>query len=156
MLEITIPGSEALQLEYLVLDYNGTLACDGALLAGVADALHQLATQLTVHVVTADTYGQVSAVLDGLPCKLAILSPGHQDAAKRDYVETLGANRCVAIGNGRNDRLMLKRAVLGIAVAQAEGVAVETVLAADVLVPDILAAFGLLLNPTRLIATLRV
>ncbi len=156
MLEIIIPGSEPLQVEHLVLDYNGTLACDGALLAGVADAMHVLAAQLTVHVVTADTYGQVRAVLDGLPCTLFILPPGHQDAAKRGYVETLGANRCVAIGNGRNDRLMLKAAALGIAVVQGDGVAVETVLAADVLVPDILSAFGLLLNPTRLIATLRV
>ncbi len=29
MVEIPIPGHETLQLEHLVLDYNGTLACDG-------------------------------------------------------------------------------------------------------------------------------
>jgi soluble P-type ATPase len=67
----------------------------------------------------------------------------------------LGAHRCVGLGNGRNDRLMLTAAALGIAVMQGEGAAVETLLAAAVAVPDIQVALGLLLNPTRLVATLR-
>jgi soluble P-type ATPase len=61
----------------------------------------------------------------------------------------------VCIGNGRNDRLMLEEAGLGIAVVQREGAAVPTVLAADVLAPDILAALDLLTHPLRLLATLR-
>ena len=35
MIEIDVPGFGALRLEHLVLDYNGTLACDGMLLEGV-------------------------------------------------------------------------------------------------------------------------
>ncbi len=35
MLTITIPGAQALQLEHLVLDFNGTLACDGELLTAL-------------------------------------------------------------------------------------------------------------------------
>jgi hypothetical protein len=31
MLEIVIPGDTTLGLQHLVLDYNGTLACDGAI-----------------------------------------------------------------------------------------------------------------------------
>ena len=54
-----------------------------------------------------------------------------------------------------NDRLMLQVAGLGIVVVQAEGAAVQTVLAADVLSPDILTALDLLLHPLRLVATLR-
>jgi soluble P-type ATPase len=61
----------------------------------------------------------------------------------------------VALGNGRNDRLMLKEAALGIALLQAEGAAVEALLAADVVAPDILVALDLLLAPDGLIATLR-
>ncbi len=37
MLTVSIPGRETLELNYLVLDYNGTIAVDGALLPGVAD-----------------------------------------------------------------------------------------------------------------------
>lgn len=156
MLEIAIPGGQLLVLEHLVADFNGTLAVDGWLLPGVDEALRRLATRLTVHVVTADTFGRTREALAGIPCRLSVLPPEDQDVAKLRYVEGLGLERCVAIGNGRNDRLMLMAAALGIALIQGEGAAVETVQAADVVAPDIGAALGLLLNPTRLIATLRV
>jgi soluble P-type ATPase len=155
MLEITIPGAETLQLDYLVADFNGTLAVDGILLPGVADAFWRLAESLDLHVVTADTYGKARDALAGLPCELVVLPDGGQDLAKRRYVENLGAARCVALGNGRNDRLMLAAAGLGIAVIEAEGVAVDTLLAARVAAPGIEAALGLLLNPKRLVASLR-
>lgn len=156
MLEIAIPGVEILRLEYLVADFNGTLACDGVLLPGVSPALCHLAEKLTLHVVTADTFGNARQVLAGLPCEISILPAGDQDAAKLQYIEALGATRCACIGNGRNDRLMLAAAGLGIVVLQREGAAVETLLAARVVAPDINAALGLLLNPARLVATLRV
>ena len=60
------------------------------------------------------------------------------------------------MGNGRNDRLMLKEAALGVAVMLAEGVFTETLTAADVVCRDILDALNLLTNPLRLVATLRV
>lgn len=156
MLEIAIPGAETLRLEALVADFNGTLARDGSLLPGVAEAFGRLAEHLCLHVVTADTHGGARAALAGLPCRLVVLPQGGQDVAKRRYVESLGAARCVALGNGRNDRLMLAVAGLGIAVLEAEGAAVETLLAARVVAPGIEAALGLLLNPARLVATLRV
>lgn len=155
MLEIAIPGAKTLRLEHLIADYNGTLARDGQLLPDVAEALHRLSATLALHVVTADTFGQARAALAGLPCRLSILEPAGQDLAKETYLKALGAVGCVAIGNGRNDRRMLTAAGLGIAVVQGEGAAVETLLAADVAAPDIQAALGLLLNPQRLIATLR-
>jgi soluble P-type ATPase len=61
-----------------------------------------------------------------------------------------------AIGNGRNDQLMLAAAALGIAVVQEEGAAIESLSAADVVLPDIRSALDLLLFPKRLIATLRL
>jgi len=35
MIEVAVPGFKNLALEYLVLDYNGTLAVDGMLVEGV-------------------------------------------------------------------------------------------------------------------------
>jgi soluble P-type ATPase len=67
----------------------------------------------------------------------------------------LGETQTAAVGNGRNDRLMLKEAALGIVVVQTEGTAVEAMSAADLLVPGILEALDLLLFPRRLKATLR-
>jgi soluble P-type ATPase len=50
---------------------------------------------------------------------------------------------------------MLRAAALGIAVILAEGASAETVRAADIVVGDIGHALDLLLEPTRLLATLR-
>jgi soluble P-type ATPase len=155
MIQISIPGFRDLRLEHLVLDYNGTLARDGEDLPGVKQSLEALAEGLQIHVVTADTFGKAAARLEGWPCRLAVLPTDAQDVAKRNYVERLGPEHTVAIGNGRNDRLMLKKAVLGIALIQQEGAAAETIAAADVVCDGIIAALELLTNPLRLTATLR-
>jgi soluble P-type ATPase len=155
MLAISIPGFRNLQLEYLVLDYNGTLACDGVLIKGVRERLERLAQDLHIHVVTADTFGKARAELAGISCQLEVLSVSSQDQAKRVYVQRLGCERVVAIGNGRNDRLMLWASALGITITQQEGAAAGTLTAADVVVPTITDALDLLRNPLRLIATLR-
>ena len=63
MLNITVPGYKELQLSHLVLDYNGTLACDGKLLDGVRQSLNILADQIQIHVITADTFGQASDII---------------------------------------------------------------------------------------------
>jgi len=51
--------------------------------------------------------------------------------------------------------LMLKEAVIGIVTIQGEGASGESVMAGDVVVPDIIKGLDLLLNPLRLKATLR-
>ena len=155
MLTIDIPGLQPLQLEYLVLDFNGTLACDGVLLDGVAGLLEQLAQQLCIHVVTGDTFGGARAALSGLPCELVILAATDQAQAKREYLQRLGPDAVACIGNGRNDRRMMDVAALSIAVIQAEGAAPQTVYLADVVMRDICEALQLMLNPLRLAATLR-
>ncbi|MCG3209198.1 MAG: hypothetical protein FOGNACKC_02817 [Anaerolineae bacterium] len=155
MLNITIPGHQPLRLEHLVLDYNGTLAIDGQLIEGVLARLTALAGSLQIHVITADTFGSVQAALSGAPGEVVILPAGAQDEAKRQYVAQLGAATVAAIGNGRNDRLMLQAAALGIAVIQAEGAAVAALAAADIAAPDIVSALDLLAHPLRLAATLR-
>jgi P-type E1-E2 ATPase len=155
MVEISIPGYAELALRHLVLDYNGTLARDGELLAGVAEAIRELAASLRIHVVTGDTFGTARAALAGLPCEVLILPAQDQARRKRDYVEQLGAAHTVCIGNGRNDRMMLAVAALAVAVTQEEGAAAETLQEADVVCPDIRCAFELLRRPARLVATLR-
>jgi len=155
MISIDIPGFRTLNLEHLVLDYNGTLAVDGQLLPGVAEALTVLAAQISIHVVTADTFGLAETNLKALPVDLTIAPPQAQTEAKLRYMSELGVDSVVAIGNGRNDRKMLQAAALGIAVVEQEGVATETLGAADVFCRNVLDALELLRHPKRLVATLR-
>jgi soluble P-type ATPase len=70
-------------------------------------------------------------------------------------VDGLGAGQVVAIGNGANDVDMLRTSALGIAVLGPEGLATPALLAADVVVASIDDGLDLLLQPKRLIASLR-
>ena len=156
MIEINIPGYRKLQVEHLVLDYNGTIACDGDLIAGVKENLATLAGELQIHILTADTFGKARSGLKGIKCQISILAPETQDIGKLEYVKGLGSDNTVCMGNGRNDQLMLKEAALGIAVILDEGAAVETLRAADIVCTNIISALELLTNPLRLMATLRI
>ncbi len=156
MLTIEIPGFGDVHIEHLVTDFTGTLSVDGVLLPGVADLLSEAGHQLTVHVLTADTFQKASTALEGVDCRLTVLSGASIDRQKEEYVQNLGTERVIAIGNGANDRLMLKAARIGIAVIEGEGCAVDAISNADVLVRSILEGLGLVLNPKRLVATLRV
>ena len=155
MIETVIPDFGTLHIKHLVLDYNGTVACDGELLPEVKEILETIANKLQIHVLTADTFGKAQSQLKGIPCKLVILSKENQDIGKLKYVQQLNPEFTVCIGNGRNDRLMLKEAALGIAVIQNEGTSTEAVAAADIVCTNIITALNLLTNPLRLVATLR-
>jgi len=155
MLEVEIPGHRKLRLTHLVSDYNGTLACDGQLIPGLAHLIRQVSRLVEIHIVTADTFGLAKQSLHALPVELAILPPADQDRQKAAYIRRLGASRTVAIGNGRNDLYMLKDAALGICVMGDEGVYAHTMRAADVVCRCAHDALRLLLNPKRLVATLR-
>jgi soluble P-type ATPase len=156
MIAIHVPGEErTLDIRHLVLDFNGTLALDGKIKPGVAGLLRELSGQVQVHIVTAGTFGGVEEEVAGIPCVLKVLTGSDQAGQKAGYVEELGREQTACVGNGRNDRAMLERSVLGILVIQEEGAAAESILAADVISTDILSALQLLLHPLRLTATLR-
>jgi soluble P-type ATPase len=155
MIEINIPDFGDLRLAHLVLDYNGTLAFDGRLINGVTDLLGLLAEHLRIHIITADTFGSVHQAFAGFAFTVHVLSPGSEEEGKAVYVRKLGSLSSVCIGNGRNDRLMLKEAGLGIAVLQREGAALQALLAADIITASIVDALDLLLHPKRIAATLR-
>jgi soluble P-type ATPase len=155
MLEINVPGFGMVRLEYLVTDFSGTLSVDGKLLPGVREQLNALAQLLTVHIVTADTFGTVQREVKGIQGELKLLSLDDQDIQKEEYVKKLGADHVVAVGNGNNDRRMLRAARLGIAVIEGEGASSQAVMSATIVMRNIADAFNLLLNPTRCKATLR-
>ncbi len=155
MWTLYIPGWKHLKLKHLVFDYNGTLSVDGKLLPGIAEKLILLAEQFSLHVVTADTFGLAAQELENLPCLLTILPKENQAEAKRDYIKKLEPEQTAAVGNGRNDRLMLAEAALGIVVLQAEGTAADTLKNADVVCKQATDAMDLFLQPKRLTATLR-
>ena len=155
MIELTIPGRGELRIQHMVTDVNGTLAVDGQLLDGLVKHISTLRDRITVHMITADTHGRQSSIDQQLGLTAVRLDPGDEAAQKAEYVRSLGADTVVAIGQGANDAVMLKGAALGICILSKEGTAIETLLAADIVVPDIFAALDLIEKPLRILATLR-
>ncbi|HVV74661.1 MAG TPA: hypothetical protein VHC43_01390 [Mycobacteriales bacterium] len=148
---VPLPTGE-LRLDSAIFDVNGTLTVRGELVDGVADLIKQLCTALRVLLVSADTYG----TLDGLAAGLGVDARRVTDAAdKLGVLREVGADTCVAIGNGHNDRALLAEAALGIAVIGAEGASSSALTAADLVCSSVIDAISLLLYPTSLVATLR-
>ena len=155
MIELTIPGRGPLRVQHLVMDVNGTLAVDGMLVDGVARRLSALRDRLEIHLITADTHRRQDAIDFALHTTALRLLPGGEALQKAEYVRGLGAESVAAIGQGANDAAMLETAALGICVMSVEGVAAETLHAADLLLPDINSALDIFEKPLRIIASLR-
>ena len=155
MIELTIPGRGKLQIKHLVTDVNGTIATDGQLLEGVLHQISDLRKILEIHMLTADTHGKQESIDRLLNLNAIRIQKGNEAQQKADYVRKLGKETVIAIGQGANDAAMLKEAAIGIAVISVEGLAIESLYAADLLMPDIHTALDLLTNPVRIIASLR-
>ena len=153
-IEVEIPGFGLLSLSHLVSDYNGTLARDGVLLPGVRETLAAVSEKLSVHVVTADTFGMASRELQGLPLSLTILGEGSERNAKARLVSFLEGGVAV-LGNGANDLSMMEMADLAVAVLEGESLYAPLLERCPLLARGAVEALELFLNPTRLKATLR-
>ena len=156
VIELDIPGRGRLQIERVVLDVNGTIAEDGHLRPGVKERIARLARQIEVVLVTADTFGRQGLIDRELNLEARRLERGKPEASQKAALVTeLGAAGTVAVGNGANDEQMLRAAAIGVCVMESEGTAVAALNGADVLSRSINEALDLLLQPRRLVATLR-
>ncbi len=154
MLKTEIPGRETVILHHLVLDYNGTIARDGILIEEVKDCLEALRDALQIHILTADTHGNVRMQCKDLPAEIHTFPTGNAADFKESFVTGLGAG-VVCLGNGFNDVKMFEAATLAIAILDREGLYAGLLAAADILVTSPLDGLQLLLKPDRLRATLR-
>jgi len=152
MQRIEIPQRGIIELQHAVFDVNGTLAVDGVLLPGVVDMLQRLASLLSITLLTAGTHGNLDVLKSTLNYPFHVI---HTGADKERFVQKLGAANVIAFGNGANDAGMLRAAAIGVAVITAEGLATSALQAADVLAQGPLHAIELVLQPKRLVATLR-
>lgn len=154
MLTIDIPGRDRLELHTLLLDYNGTIAADGAVLPEVLPRIRKLQEQLQVLVLTADTYGTVQEAFRGTGIEVRTFPRAGASVCKQEIAAS-HAPGVACLGNGWNDILMFDTADLSIAVLDREGVCAGLLTHADVLVQSPADGLDLLLKPDRLRATLR-
>lgn len=153
MLKIDIPGRAPVEIASLVLDYNGTIAVDGALLDELKPRLSKLAEVVKIYILTADTYGTVREETADYGIEVKTFPQGGAACAKADIVRQLPDTCC--FGNGFNDIEMFKVADFSVAIVEGEGMCAALLPQADVVVRTAAEAFDLLLKPDRLRATLR-
>ena len=154
MLNIQIPGRDALTLNHLILDYNGTIAEDGEIIGSILPRLEALSDYLSIYVITADTHGSAAKKCEGLPLQVLTFPTTEVGQIKADETKKLNGG-VVTIGNGYNDIPMSDAADLSICVIGREGCCGALLVHADVVVTSIDDALDLLLKPHRLRATLR-
>ncbi len=154
MKTITVPGWGSAELENLVLDLNGTLTESGDFIPGVIDYLEKMRAEgFRIYVLSGDTRGAIKQGLEKPADVEAVITRTADE--KKDFVESIGAERTVCVGNGNIDVEMFKAARLSICTIQAEGATLQAMLAADIVVTHINQAFEILLDPSKMIATLR-
>ena len=154
MLTIRIPGREVLVLNHLILDYNGTIAEDGEIIESIRPRLAELAKDLSIYVITADTHGTAAKKCEGLPLQVLTFPTTEVGAIKAEEARKCSGG-VITIGNGFNDIQMSDAADLSICVMGKEGCCGKLLLHTDVVVTSIEDALDLLLIPGRLRATLR-
>ncbi len=157
---IDIPRFGDRRIKTIVSDYTGTHSRGGQLISGTRQRLISLATLVDIVILTSDSFGTAKEQLKGIPHQLErLLDSKRADVQKRKLVERCDPEHVAALGNGNNDRLMLKSVKeaggLAIAVENGEGCAIDAILNANLFIVGSANALDLLLDPTRCKATLR-
>lgn len=156
MINVEIPGYGEISITNLILDYNGTIAKDGLLIDGLDEKINKLAAlDVNVYIITADTNGTALTQCNHINANVLVVQKDRVAQDKLELVQKLGVENCFAVGNGRNDYLMLEASKLGVCVISSEGLYANNFEVSDIVVSDINDALDLLLFPNRLIATLR-
>lgn len=155
MLKYKIPGRKDIEIKNIVFDYNGTIAVDGNIIEGVEESLLKLSKYVKLYILTADTYGTVKDECKNIDAKILTFPRENAGKSKREIVKKLSGEKTICIGNGFNDIPMFKEAIISIAVIEGEGASGELLSQADIVARSIIDAIKIILNESKMKATLR-
>ena len=154
MISIEKPGQSNLEIEFILVDFDGTLASDRRVHPKAKDKINLLSKRSKIYILTKEEKESAEEILKRVKAETIYLKEGEASQQKLDLLRQLGAARTVAIGNGVDDVPMIEEAGLGIAVMGKEGTSSETMKKADLVFMNILDALDFLLKPLRQRATL--
>ena len=154
MISILRPGQEPLEVDFILVDFDGTLASDGRVHPKAKDKLNLLGKRARIHILAKGERERVEEVLTKVRAEVVYIAEGEASQAKSDLLRQLGRGRTVAIGNGVEDASMIEEAGLGICILGKEGTAASTLARADLAFTSILDALDFLLKPLRQKGTL--
>ncbi len=156
MITIDRPGKEPLEIEYILIDFEGTLASDRRVHPKAKDKINLLSKRTSVLIFSKGEREVVEEVLRKVNAEIVYLSEGESSARKLERLMRSGERRAVAIGNGAADASLLEKAGMGICVVGKEGASGEVLRNADLVFTTVLDALDFLLKPLRQKATLGI
>jgi soluble P-type ATPase len=154
MIFIERPGQEPLEIEFILIDFEGTLASDRRVHPKAKDKLNLLSKRTKIYILTKGEKEVMEGNLRRVKAEIFYVTEGEASQRKLDLLRQLGATKAVAIGNGVDDAPMIEEAALGICIMSQEGTSFEAMKRADLVVSNILDALDFLLKPLRQKATL--
>lgn len=154
MISIQRPGQEPLEIEFILLDFDGTLASDRRIHPKAKDKINLLSKRTKIYILTKGEEESAEETLRKVKAEIVHFIEGEASQGKLNLLRQLQAPQTVAIGNGADDASMIEEAGFGICVIGKEGAAVEAMQKADLVVSNILDALDFLLKPLRQKATL--
>ena len=154
MIPIERPGQNHLEIEFVVLDFEGTLAIDRRIHPKAKERINLLSRRTKIYILTREKKEPIEERLRKVKAEIIYLAEGDSSQRKLDWLRQLGPSQCVAIGNGVDDAAMIHEAGIGIGIIGKEGSSGEAIKNADLVFTDILDALDFLLKPLRQKATL--
>lgn len=149
MIILQRPGQSPLDIEFVLLNFEGTLATDRRVHPKAKDKLNLLSKRCKIYILAKGEQEAIWAVLKKVKAELVYLTEGQVSQGKLDLLRQVGAARTVAIGNGVDDVAMIEEAGLGICIIGVQGTSAQAIRKADVVFTDILYALDFLLKPMR-------
>ncbi len=168
MIPIERPGLNPLEIEYILLDFDGTLAIDRRVHPKAKDKINLLSKRTHIYIFVNPPTPPFNKGGEGgilakelieerlrkVKAEIIYLAEGDSSRRKLNLLRELGPTRCAAIGNGMDDAAIMQEAGIGICVIGREGTSGGAVKNADLVFTDILDALDFLLKPLRQRATL--
>jgi len=154
MIDIQRPGQEPLGIEFILLDFEGTLALDRRVHPKAKDKINLLSKRTKIYILVKEEKERAVEDLRKVKAEIIAFEEAKAPEEKLLLLRQLGPAKTVAIGNGADDAAMIEEAGLGICVISKEGAAGGAVQKADLVVFDIVDALDFLLKPLRQKATL--
>ena len=154
MITIQRPGQSTLEIDFILIDFEGILASDRRVHPKAKDKINLLSKRTKICILTKEEKERVEEVLKRVKAETVYLTEGESSQKKLDLLRQLGPSRTVAVGGGLDDVSMIEEAGLGLCVLGKEGTSSEAMKKADVVFMNILDALDFLLKPLRQRATL--
>ena len=154
MITIQRPGQSNLEIDFILIGFEGTLASDRRVHPKAKDKINLLSKRTKIYILTKEEKDRVGEVLKKIKAETVYLSEGESSQKKLNLLRQLGPAKTVAIGGGLDDVPIIEEAGLGVCVLSREGTSSEAMKKADLVFMNVLDALDFLLKPLRQKTTL--